>query len=103
MSPKTNSNQLKLELGLSLATFYTVKIAVAQVLSNDLIKISDAESLPITPNKPELVEDFLGVYVEDGGDDPGDEDFLPSQGQESGSSATFLNPSSQHIEVSVAI
>ena len=50
MSPKTNSNQLKLELGLSLATFYAVKIAVAQVLSNDLIKISDAESLPTSQN-----------------------------------------------------
>ena len=41
--------------------------------------------------------DFL---CEEEDDDYADEDYLPSQGQQSGSSASFLNPSSQNIEVS---
>lgn len=62
--------------------------------------VSDAESLPPTPDQPELVEDFTGDFAEeDDEDDQNDEDYLPSQGQESGSSASILNPSSQQIEV----
>ena len=42
------------------------------------------------------MEEHGGAFV----DEEEDDDYLPSQGQQSGSSASFLNPSSQNIEVS---
>ena len=62
--------------------------------------LDDAEPLPSTPEQPEEVEEHGGAFVDEEEDDNEDEDYLPSQGQQSGSSASFLNPSSQNIEVS---
>jgi hypothetical protein len=70
------------------------------------VKISDAEALPATPEQPEELKAQDGEFLEDEEeDDIFDKDYVPpsnSQGQQSGSSASFLNPSSQNIEVSVS-
>ena len=44
------------------------------------------------------MEEHGGAFVDEEEDD--DEDYLPSQVQQSGSSVSFLNPSSQIIEIS---
>ena len=63
----------------------------------------DAVALPSTPEKPEEVEEQLGVFAEEeeeeDSDDSEDSDYLPSQGQQSVSSASIFNPSSQKLEV----
>ena len=64
-----------------------------------MIVYTDAEDLPLTPEQPDLLENYQGDFVVD--DTEADEDYLPSQGQESGSSASYTNPNSQHIQVSV--
>lgn len=71
------------------------------------VKISDAEALPATPEQPEELKAQDGEFLEDEEeDDICDKDYVPpsnSQGQQSGSSASFLNPSSQNTEVCVLI
>ena len=58
----------------------------------------EAESLPATPEQPET-ENHQGELV-DSEDDSEDDEYLPSQSQPSGSSGSFLNPSSQNVDVS---
>ena len=71
------------------------------------VQISDAEALPATPEQPEELKAQDGEFLEDEEeDDICDIDYVPpsnSQGKQSGSSASFLNPRSENIEVCVLI